>query len=527
MTPTPGGNGSGKASLAVGTGILLSRLSGFVRLRFFSFYLGVGPQADAFNLALRIPNMLQNLLGEGVLSASFIPVYARLRAGGQDREAAEVAGAVLGLAALAASLIVLLGVLAAPVLVELLAPGFDTGTKVLTVRILRILFPGAGLMVVSAWCLGVLNSHGRFLLSYVSPVIWNLAMIVVMVAIGAQSTRDDLVIAVAWASVLGSALQVGIQWPAVRSALGSVLPSFGRENANVRTVLRNFLPVVVGRGITQIAGFLDSIIASFLVEGSVSIISYAQLIYMLPVSLFGMSVSAAELPAMSGEASDDEAGAERIRMRLRVGLARIFYFVVPSAVAFIVLGDHIARVVLQGGAFGGGEVQWQWMALAGAGVGILAATRGRLYASALYALQDARSPQRYAVTRVTLSLVLGGGAVYALSRTTVDPRLGVACLMLASGLAAWVEYWLLERAVRRRVGSTAIQGTAQIRVVAAAAAAALCAWASAAGLGASTSPRIVSSVAVLLLYACTYGLVSWGLHVPEARSIVGRIIRRR
>ncbi len=503
----------------------MSRLFGFVRLRLFSFYFGVGLEADAFNLALRIPNMLQNLLGEGVLSASFIPVYARLRVSGSDTERSEVAGAVLGLAALAAASIVLLGVLLAPLLVQVLAPGFDADTKALTVRILQILFPGAGLFVASAWCLGVLNSHGRFLLSYVSPVVWNMAMIGVMLAGGARVTREELVILVAWGSVIGSALQVGIQWPTVRKVLGPFRVSLGRRSEHVRTVLRNFVPVVAGRGITQIAGFLDSMIASFLIKGSVSIISNAQLIYMLPVSLFGMAVSAAELPAMSGEASDDAEGAARVRSRLRQGLARITFFVVPSAVAFIALGDHIARVVLLGGAFGAAEVQWQWMALGGAGVGLLAATLGRLYASALYALQDARTPQRYAATRVTLSLIMGGSAAYWIgSHPEIDQRLGVACLMLASGLAAWVEFTLLKAAVRRRVGDASLESLALLKLVLAAGAAAGITWFLLDALG--QPARIALSAAALGVYSVGYGIITWALGVPEARAIVSRVFER-
>jgi putative peptidoglycan lipid II flippase len=200
--------------------------------------------------------------------------------------------------------------------------------------------------------------------------------------------------------------------------------------------------------------------------------------------------------------------------------------VVPSAVAFIALGDHIARVILQGGAFGSDAVRWQWLALGGAGVGLLAATLGRLYASALYALQDAKTPQRYAVTRVTLSLILGGSAAYWIGhRPDVDQRLGVACLMLASGLAAWVEFTLLKAAVRRRVGDASTATIAQIRVFLAAAVAAACAWflpaaITMAGIGAHP---IVISALVLGLYALVYGLMSWGLGVPEARAIVARL----
>ncbi len=149
----------------VAAGILLSRIIGLVRNRVFAHYFGTSIAADAFNAAFRIPNFLQNLFGEGVLSASLIPVYAGLRAEGRTREAAAVATAVASLLGLVVSLLVLAGVLLAPWLIDVIAPGFEGEKRELTVRLVRILFPGAGLLALSAWCLGVLNSHRRFFLS--------------------------------------------------------------------------------------------------------------------------------------------------------------------------------------------------------------------------------------------------------------------------------------------------------------------------------------------------------------------------
>src|SRR5256885_14036331 len=164
-------------ALAVGTGILLSRIAGVVREIAIAHYLGISRAADAFRAALRIPNLLQNLLGEGVLSASFIPVYARLLAEGKEREANQVARTVATLLVLTASVITLLGIVFTRQVLELLAPGFHGEVRELTVRLVRVLFPGTALLVLSAWCLGVLNSHRRFFLSYASPVLWNGALI--------------------------------------------------------------------------------------------------------------------------------------------------------------------------------------------------------------------------------------------------------------------------------------------------------------------------------------------------------------
>ena len=171
----PGSGGAAAASrrpaAVVAAGILSSRLAGLARERAMSNYLGVGPAVDAFRAAMRIPNVLQNLLGEGVLSASFIPVYASALERGDEEEAGRIAGAVAGLLAALAGTLVVIGVVFARPLTSVLAPGFTGETFELTVTLTRILTPGIGVLVLSAWCLGVLNSHRRFFLSYVAPVL--------------------------------------------------------------------------------------------------------------------------------------------------------------------------------------------------------------------------------------------------------------------------------------------------------------------------------------------------------------------
>ena len=169
---------TGHHAALVATGILLSRIAGLIRDRIFAHYFGNSDAADAFKAAFRIPNLLQNLFGEGVLSASFIPVYAALLAKGERDEADRMAAAIFSLLSLLISILVLIGVLATPLLIDVIAPGFKGAKHELTVSLVRILFPGAGFLALSAWCLGVLNSHRRFFISYTAPVAWNLVMIV-------------------------------------------------------------------------------------------------------------------------------------------------------------------------------------------------------------------------------------------------------------------------------------------------------------------------------------------------------------
>ncbi|MBZ5629249.1 MAG: murein biosynthesis integral membrane protein MurJ, partial [Acidobacteriia bacterium] len=287
------------SAFTVALGIFLSRIAGLVRDRVFAHYFGNSDAADAFRAAFRIPNFLQNLFGEGVLSASFIPVYARLNAEKRHEEASETAAATFALLFLVTSVLVVAGVFAAPWLIAAIAPGFSGEKRLLTIRLVQVLFPGAALLVFSAWCLGILNSHRRFFLSYAAPIIWNAAIIAAFFWKGGQQAQSRLAVTVAWGSVVGSALQFLVQLPAVMRFLRPLQVPRRLGSEHVRTVVKNFFPVFVSRGVVQISAYIDALLASFLPTGAVAALSYAQTLYSLPVSLFGMSVSAAELPAMS------------------------------------------------------------------------------------------------------------------------------------------------------------------------------------------------------------------------------------
>jgi putative peptidoglycan lipid II flippase len=505
----------------VASGIFLSRVTGLVRDRVFAHFFGNSDAADAFKAAFRIPNFLQNLFGEGVLSASFIPVYARLLAGGDEEEARRTAGAVAALLALTTSVLVLAGVMATPLLIDAIAPGFTGAKRDLTIRLVRILFPGSGLLVFSAWCLGILNSHRRFFLSYTAPVVWNAAMIATLLFFGGSRSQYPLARILAWGSVAGSALQVGVQLPMVLKLLRRLHLSLARHSEHVRTVVRNFFPVFVGRGVVQISAYIDALLASLLPTGAVAALAYAQTLYTLPVSLFGMSVSAAELPLMSGELGNDDQVAGALRARLDAGLRRITFFVMPSMAAFLVLGDVIVAAIYQTGQFMRADVIYVWGILAGYALGLLASTCGRLYSSVFYALRDTRTPLRFAVVRVALAA--GLGYVFALHLPAVldmAPRWGVAGLALSAGISGWIEMILLRRSLNRRIGAGKIAMGYLTRVSLAAFSAAGVGWLLRIWWG-HHHPVLVA-VGVLLPFGLTYFGMAMLLGLPEARALIRR-----
>jgi len=516
---------SRRHAFLVAAGIFLSRIAGLIRERVFAHYFGNSDAADAFKAAFRIPNFLQNLFGEGVLSASFIPVYAGLLAREDDEEARRTAGAVASLLALATSLIVLIGVLATPYLIDAIAPGFHGAKRELTIRLVRILFPGAGLLVFSAWCLGILNSHSKFFLSYTAPVIWNVAMIATLWGFGSRYAQYPLAVIVGWGSVVGSGLQVAVQLPIVLRLLRGLRLSLNYQAENVKTVIRNFVPVFIGRGVVQISGYVDAWLASWLGTGALSAFSYAQILFTLPVSLFGMSVSAAELPHMSGAMGDEQEVAAALRARLDPGLRQIAFFVLPSVVAFLVLGDVIVAAVYQTGRFTRNDVIYVWGILAGATVGLLSSTLGRLYSSAYYALRDTRTPLRFAIMRVVLTTLLGYLFAIPMPRLLgIDTRWGTVGLTISAGIASWVEFTLLRRTLNRRIGRTGISQDYLIRLWAAAVTAAALGWTLRHFWG-HHSP-IPLAMIVLVPYGIVYFGITLLLGISEARALFTRFVPR-
>lgn len=514
--------------MVIGVAIFLSRIAGLVRERVFAHFFGASAAADAFKAALRIPNLLQNLFGEGVLSASFIPVYSRLRAEGRHEEAARVASAVASLLALLMSVLVAVGVAATPWLIDLLAPGFTGERRHSTIALVRILFPGTGLLVLSAWSLGVLNSHRRFFLPYVAPVVWNLTQILVMLTVGMKRSGYDLALWVAAGAVLGSLLQFGIQLPSALRVVRGFRPNLNLGRGATREVFTNLGPVLVGRGVVQLSAYVDSMLASWLPLGAVAALAYAQILYTLPISLFGMAVSAAELPEMSSELGEANQVYQRLRERVSAASGRILFFIVPTSVAFLALGDVISSLLFQTGQFTARDARYVWWILGGATVGLGAATLGRLYSSSFYALRDTRTPLRFAVIRLLLTLAWGWLGALLLPRWLGIPAgFGAVGLTLSAGLAGWVEFFCLRRALSRRIGPIPVaMGQVLWLWVAAVAAGALASLARLLPAVATTVGPVVYGLLILPLYGLVYLVLVWWMGNPTARALVSGLVRR-
>jgi putative peptidoglycan lipid II flippase len=292
--------------------------------------------------------------------------------------------------------------------------------------------------------------------------------------------------------------------------------------ASARLVFRNFVPAFISRGVVQISAYIDAFIASWLPTGAVAVFAYAQVLYTLPVSLFGMAVSAAELPVMASATGTTEEIAAYLRGRLDGGLERIAFFIVPSAVAFLAFGDVISAVLFESGRFTHSDSIWVWQILAGSTIGLLASTWGRLYSSTFYALRDTRTPLRYAVIRVTLTTVLGLVAALRLPGWLgLDPRIGVAGLTASAGIAGWVEFYLLRREITRRIGATGMTASLTFRLWFAAFLAAAIGWGL--KLSISSGHTIVAGLVILATYGVSFLLIATLMRIPEATALTRRL----
>jgi putative peptidoglycan lipid II flippase len=529
----------------VAAGILLSRVAGLAREVVLGVALsGLSAQADAFRFAMRIPNVLQNLLGEGALSASFIPVYARLVEEGDEGEADELAGTIAALLAAVTAVLVAIGVLAADPLVRIFTSWENDPDKLaLAATLTRITTIGLGFLVLSAWCLGVLNSHRRFFLPYSAPVLWNLIQIVVLgAAVVADWELDTVAIAAAWAVLVGGFAQFAVQFPLVRRLSPRLLASV-RRTSEVDDVVRRFGPAVGSRGVVQISSFIDLLLAGALVEGALAAYTFALPLYLLPISLFGFSVAASELAEMSRRSGQEEVVASRVRPALRrvivpAGFVVAVYLAAGRPVVDGLYG-WVSRLLDRG--FDAEDVTIVSLVVTSFALGLPAAMTARITQNTLYSVGEVRGPAKIAAIRMAVSamvalvLMLQLDWLFVTDGTSIDrvgdvphwppwervpsairadptgPHLGAVGLALGAAVAAWVEWWLLRRMLRRRLDIRVRSGWARIVVTSALSAAV--------AMGGIRLLGLPSPIDIVVIGVVGVGIFGAGLWMQGVRSL--------
>ncbi|MEM9694133.1 MAG: murein biosynthesis integral membrane protein MurJ [Myxococcota bacterium] len=437
---------SGRSATLVAAAILASKLVGLVRHRVTAHFFGTSIFADVVVAAFRIGNIAQNLLGEGTLSATFIPIYGRLKASGQIDEANRFARVALGGLLALVSALTAAGILAAPLLTRLIAGGFDPHRLALTESLVRWLFPMTGTLVLCAWGLGVLNANRRFFASYAAPVLWSLCQIGTLLIAGGIFGATDMRLAYALAggAFLGATIELGFLLQRARRFVRPLTPRFSRTNPHLREAARRLPEVLLGRGVILISGLVDTALVTFLGSGALAVFGYAQTLYLLPMSVVGTGEAAVSLTDMSADSAIEEKAARsvNIRRRLTHSFTRILALAIPAMVVLIFFGHELAAVLFQTGRFDAQSTARVGEVVRLYGFALVGNASVRLMATTFFALGETRLPARFAVVRVVTSTALS---------LLLMQRFGVAGVVAGAMLAGWIQALLLGAKLRRRL----------------------------------------------------------------------------
>jgi putative peptidoglycan lipid II flippase len=435
-----------KNTVKVGGLTMVSRILGFARDMVFARVFGAGLGMDAFFVAFKIPNFLRRLFGEGAFSQAFVPVLSEYKACREHEEvqalADRVAGTLLGVLLMLA----VVGVLAAPVVVMIFAPGFlhDQHKFDLTAQMLRITFPYIVFISLVAFGAGILNSYGRFGVPAFSPVLLNLSLI--GTALFLAPHMADPVKGLAWGVFLGGVAQLALILPALRGIRLLPRPRWGWHDSGVRRILKLMGPAVLGSSVAQINLLLDTLIASFLVTGSVSWLYYSDRLMEFPLGVFGIALSTVILPTLSR--SHARASREAFSQTLDWALRWVVVVGVPAAVGLLLLAGPVLSTLFLSKAFDVEDVYMARLSLMAFAAGLPAFILVKVLAPGFYSRQDTRTPVRIAVVAMTSNMAMNVAFVVPMLLLHIQgPHAGLA---LATSLAAYLNAGLLYRALRRQ-----------------------------------------------------------------------------
>ena len=449
-----------KAAFSVSALTLVSRITGLVREQIGAALFGTSAMMDAFQIAFRIPNLLRRLFAEGAFSQAFVPLLAATRATEGDERTRELVDAVATVLAWVLTITCLIGIAAAPVLVWLLASGFDGATEAAAATMTRWMFPYIGCMSLVALASGVLNTWRRFAVPAATPVLLNLSVIAAAL-LGVPVLRRhgvEPVYALAVGVMVGGVLQLLVQLPALKAVgmlprLGVGLQSLRRSWAHpgVRQMLGKMGPALLGVSVAQLSLMINSQIASHLGVGAVSALVYADRLMELPIALLGVALGVVLTPQMSAaKASGD---LRRYSELLDWGLRLVLLLALPCALALLVFGQPMVATLFHRGAFGADAVQRTTWAVMGWGAGVVGLVGIKIAAPAYFAGGDMRTPMRIAIAALGLTQLLNLVFILGLG-------LGSAALALSIGLAANANLGLLLWGLHRRGSYQPVAGWA-------------------------------------------------------------------
>ncbi len=430
---------AGSMSLAV----MMSRVLGLARDLVFAFYFGATWAADAFNLAFIIPNLLRRLFGEGALAAAFVPIYQDI--GIKQGRAAQLRFGLKVLSLLSGLLAALcaLGVLLAPLLVRLMAPGFEPETSELAMRLTRIMFPYLFLVGMSSTFIAILNSHDYYFIPGLSSAFLNIGMIAglgVFALLEPGATTPQLAVALSLGVLGGGVLQAAVNWPLLRRVGYRLKVIFEWRGEAMRALWQRFLPGVLGIAVWQVNAVVDRMLASLLAVGSISALTYGFRLMQLPLGIFGVALGTAAVPHFSRCVSTKDW--PQLNRKLRFSMLSMVLLMLPVTALIAAQGHSFIQLLFLRGAFDMRALEMSYLALLCYSVGLVFFSLNRVLVPVFYAHGDTRTPVKISIITAAANIVLD---------LILMQFLAHAGLALGTALAAMLQTVLLLAAMRRRL----------------------------------------------------------------------------
>ncbi|WP_026296475.1 murein biosynthesis integral membrane protein MurJ [Thioalkalivibrio sp. ALJ2] len=434
-------------STAVVSGMtMISRIMGYLRDMVLAVTFGAGAATDAFFVAFRIPNFLRRLFAEGAFNQAFVPVFAEFREKRGREALRDLLDHTAGTLMAVVSVVTLIGILAAPLLIWVFAPGLATqeeGRQDLAGQMLRITFPYLLFISLTAMAAGILNSIGRFAVPAFTPVFLNLALIVAALWLAPRFAEP--IVALAWGVFIAGALQLAFQIPFLLRAGLLPRPRFRRAHEGVRRIVKLMLPAILGTSVVQINLLVDTLVASFLVAGSISWLYFGDRFVELPLALFGIAIGTVILPRLARQYNQADPAAFGRTLDWALRLAMLV--ALPSMVGLIVLAVPILATLIQYQAFTQWDTYMAAMALAAYALGLPGFILIKVLAPGFFARQDTKTPVKIAIIAMLANIVLNGAFVLPWYLSGIPGA--HAGLALATSASAYINAGLLYRGLIR------------------------------------------------------------------------------
>ncbi|MCB4790714.1 MAG: murein biosynthesis integral membrane protein MurJ [Elusimicrobia bacterium] len=428
------------SKVAVGTAV--SRVLGYARDMLVAHAFGAGFAADAFYAAFRIPNLLRRVLGEGSFSASFIPVFSEYYHTKSKEETQEFLNATFTVLTFVLTVLTLLGMLFSPEIVKLIAWGFksDPAKLDLTIQLTRIMFPYLLFVCLAALALGILNTLESFFLPAVAPAMLSIAEIAFIIGIAPLLSPDDKIIGLSYSVTVAGLMHFLVQWPRIKTLGWKIRFKLDFNHPGLKKVSALMLPAMIGISVDQINTFVNTICASFLVQGSITALYYSNRLVQMPLAIFGLALASVSLPAMAKSIATNDL--ESMKNALNYSLKFILFILIPSAVGLMVIGLPITRVLFERGNFNLEGSMLTYSGLFYYSLGLPAYAGSKVLANGFYSFQNTKTPVKIAAVAMVINIILSVWLMHPM---------GVGGLALAASISSWFNVIILAYYLQKKI----------------------------------------------------------------------------